>query len=436
MSQEKILSKVLIPATGETYTIGVRGSREQVALKLTADSLISWHEYEVTIQNLSDGTSQIKQLSTNGECNFEIPLGNRYSITLPYIEGYTQPNALAYTATLSSRNIEYSYNNLHEYLTIRIVVRSELEEHTAAMFNGLEITCKGSNGKDYSGTIQNGQVTILIPYGVTYTIEMPQFDGLAHNHTNEVFKAGLTAHNLVYSYIDYNNLHVTGLDASGNYYTIAELQKMGVEKASQLIVAGAYNDATLSETERTDGGKGCGFCWDINNPTVSGAWAAANVDFGVNNTIIAEALANGDIAEACGYYTNHDLAFARKDGARESALVMQIGQLLADAGLLVQTDPTPIFRAASQRQCPIVTTTHTGFIPTHGQQFPLRAAQNEIDELYAAIGRSNETPKFTSGFWWSSLQLNAATAVLLYHGEFSSGYKSNGLQALVGFGLP
>lgn len=75
MNQEKILSKVLIPATGETYTIGVRGSREQVALKLTADSLISWHEYKVTIQNLSDGTSQIKQLSTNGECNFEIPLG-------------------------------------------------------------------------------------------------------------------------------------------------------------------------------------------------------------------------------------------------------------------------------------------------------------------------------------------------------------------------
>ena len=56
MNQEKILSKVLIPATGETYTIGVRGSREQVALKLTADSLISWNEYEVTIQNLSDGT--------------------------------------------------------------------------------------------------------------------------------------------------------------------------------------------------------------------------------------------------------------------------------------------------------------------------------------------------------------------------------------------
>lgn len=447
MSQEKILSKVLIPATGETYTIGVRGSREQVALKLTADSLISWSEHEVTIQNLSDGTEQIKQLSTDGECNFEIPLGNRYSIILPYIEGYTQPNALIYTASLSSRNIEHSYNNLHEYLTIRIAVRSEDSGHTAAMFNGREVTCKGSNGKDYTDTIQNGQVTILIPYGITYTIVMPQFDGLAHNHTNETFLAGVTARNLVYSYIDYNNLHITGLDKDGNVYTIAELQKMGVAKASQLIVAGAYNDATLAETERTEGGKGCGFCWDINNPTVSGSWAAANVDFGIGinvdednlplaNQIIRQAIANGDILEACGYYTNHDLAFARKDGARESALVIQIGQLLADAGLLVQADPTPLFRAASQRQCPIITTTNTGFILTYGQLFPLQSAQNEIDELYAAIGRSNETPKLTSGYWQSSLQHLATNAVILYRGTFYGNIKKDGWQALVGFDLP
>lgn len=176
---------------------------------------------------------------------------------------------------------------------------------------------------------------------------------------------------------------------------------MGVDAARELIVAGGYTDAELDAVERTEGGKGCGFCWDINNPTVSGSWAAANVDFGVNNTIIAEAIANGDIAEACGYYTNHDLAFARKDGARESALVMQIGKILADAGQLVQTGPTPVFELAFQRQCPITDVSNNGFILAFGQLYALRQAKNEMDELYKALGLT--APNILSGLWWSSL---------------------------------
>ena len=364
--EEKILTHVKSSVTGEMYYIGTRGSREQIALKLTADSLINWHEYEVTIQNLSDGTEQIKQLSTNGECNFEIPLGNRYSIILPYIEGYTQPNALTYTATLSSRNIEYSYNNLHEYLTIRIAVRSELEGHTAAMFNGSEVTCKGSNGIDYAGTIQNAQVTILIPYGITYTISMPKFDGLSHNHANEVFKAGITARNLVYSYIDYHNLHITGLDADGNVYTIADIQKMTAEEKTK-IIAGAYNDQTLALAPRKDGGVGCGFAFLTTNPVVNALWAQANVDFGVNNTVVADAVTAGALAEGCGYYNTHDQAFAVKDGSGESALVMQVGRVLADAGLLNQSNPTPIFQQVLEKELTIGGVKRSGFVPTYGQ---------------------------------------------------------------------
>lgn len=434
MSQEKILSKVLIPATGETYTIGVRGSREQIALKLTADSLISWHEYEVTIQNLSDGTEQIKQLSTNGECNFEIPLGNRYSITLPYIEGYTQPNALIYTATIASRNIEYSYNNLNEYLTIRIAVRSTLEEHTAAMFNGLEVICKGSNGRDYNGTIQNGQVTILIPYGITYTIEMPQFDGLAHNHIGESYTAGITARNLVYNYIDYNNLSVYGLDAEGNAYTVAELQKMGVEKASQLIEAGAYNNATLAQAPRKDGGFGCGFCWSIANPVFDQyKWAVEQKDFGENNENVASAIEGGVLSEACGYYNNLDLAYAVKDGAGESALVKHIGQVLADAGELSQENPTPAFKKAEDMKLIINGVERSGFIPSFGQLYDLYKNKVDMDAFYEALGKT--APTIHLNIWFTSCQSNKTQVVALYNAAFTPVPKNYGVYVLCCFDL-
>lgn len=438
MAEEKIASRIKDPVTKQEYYIGTRGSVERVALKLSVpdDVTVDWTTLTVTVQNESTGKGVVVPLSESGECVFEIPQGSRYAITLPYVEGQDQPAVMKYTALLANRNIDYFYSRNYEALTCRFVVRSEAI--SASSFNGQTVSVINiSDGSIVTtNVIEQGQVTLLIPYGITYMIKVPEADGMAHDHNTTTYISGIQARQIVFSYIDYHALHVFGLDADGNIHTIADLQKMDVDVAKELIVAGGYTDAELDAVERTEGGKGCGFCWDINNPTVSGPWAAANVDFGVNNTIIAEAIANNDIAEACGYYTNHDLAFARKDGARESALVMQIGQLLADAGLLVQTNPTPIFRAASQRQCPIITTTNTGFILTHGQQFLLRSAQNELDELYAAIGRSNETPKLTSGYWWSSLQNNATHAVRLNGGGFSGNNKTNGYQALVGFDLP
>lgn len=434
MSNEKILSRVKNSVTGEEYIIGVRGNKEQVALKLTAKTQVNWVLHNILIQDLSDNTEQIKQLSADGECNFEIPLGNRYSIILPFIEGYIQPNVLYYTASISSRNIEYSYNNLNEYLTIRIVVRSELEEHTAAIFNGLDVTCKGSNGINYTETIQNGQATILIPYGVTYTIVMPQFNGLAHNHTNETFVAGLTARNLVYSYIDYNNLHVTGLDAEGNAYTIADIQEMGVEAAAAKIIAGAYNDATLANAPRKDGGVGCGFAFSITSPNFSASWAQANVDFSDNNAVVADAIAAGALVEGCGYYNTLDKAFAVKDGAGESALVMQVGRVLADAGLLSQSNPTPAFQKAFDKKLTIAGVERSGFVPSFGQIYALFLSKNELNSFFSALGKT--APTIHSDYWWTSCQGDAGRAFRLSHGGLGFNHKTSSENVLCCFDLP
>lgn len=432
MEQEKIASRLIL-ADGSTYSIGVRGSKEQVALKLTAKTEVNWALYNIQIQDLSDSTSQIKQLSADGECNFEIPLGNRYSVILPYIDGYTQPQALIYTASVSSRTIEYNYDNLNEYLTIRIAVRSEDSGHTSAMFNGLEVVCKGENGVNYTGTIQNGQVTILIPFGISYTIAMPQFDGLAHNHTNETFVAGLTARNLVYSYVDYNNLHVYGLDEEGNAYTIADIQEMGVEAAAAKIIAGVYNDATLANAPRKDGGVGCGFAFSTTSPNFNASWAQASVDFGVNNTVVADAVTAGVLTEGCGYYNNHGLAFAVKDGSGESALVMQVGRVLADAGLLNQSNPTPAFQTAFNKKLTIAGVERSGFVPSFGQIYALNSSKNELDLFFSALGKTAST--IHSGRWWTSCHNNATLAAILSNGGFNNLSKTGSGNVLCCFDL-
>lgn len=409
---QKVITRFQNPINGEYYYL--QGKTEKVAIKLSAPIVVDWQLYKIQVQDITLANSLYIDINENGECVFEIPLGNRYAITLPYIEKYDQPNQLTYTANLSSRNIDYTYGSKYEVLTIRIVVRSELDGNDASMFNGLEAIAKSATN-EYKGVIENGQVTIQVPYGTNYSIVMPEFDGLSHNHVNETFVAGLSARNLVYSYVDYNNLHITGLDVDGNVYTIADLQEMGVEAASAKIIAGVYNDATLANAPRKDGGVGCGFAFSVDT-TFTGSWASANVDFGINNPVVADAIATGTLTEGCGYYNTHDKAFVVKDGSGESALVMQVGKVLADAGQLNQSNPTPIFKQALDKKLTIAGVERSGFIPTYGQLYPLLLSKNELDLFFETLGKT--APSIQIGNWWTSCQIGATNAVSLNNGNF------------------
>lgn len=406
---------------------------EKVAVKLTTPIAIDWSSYRINVQDTTESTTLDLYLSSTGECSFEIPLGHRYTITLPFVDGYNQPNQISYTATLASRSINYGYANQSENLVIRIAVRSTLDGNDASIFNGLTVTAAGNDGVNYQGTIENAQVSIVIPYGITYTIHMPEFDGLAHDQANETFTAGLPSRNIVYSYIDYHNISIYGIDAQGNTYTTADLLAMGVEAAASLIVAGAYNNPTLANAQRKDGKTGCGFCWSIASPTLQAPWAQANVDFSANNPIVKQAIENGVLSEACGYYNNHALAYAIKDGAGESALVKQVGRVLADAGSLNLANPTPAFKAAEDRKLTIGGIERSGFLLSFGQIYDLYQNNADINAFYAALGKT--APSIHSGIWLTACQNYATYAVNLYDGSFDYNSKTLSYNVLVGFDL-
>ena len=277
-------------------------------------------------------------------------------------------------------------------------------------------------------------MTILIPYGITYTITMPQFDGLAHNHINETFVAGVTARNLVYSYIDYNNLHITGLDKDGNVYTIADLQKRGVDWSAANIIAGTYNDQTLANAPRKDGGVGCGFAFLVDDPTFNASWTHADVDFGIKSEVIASAIEAGVLVEGCDYYTTHDKAFAIKDGSGESALVMQVGRVLADAGLLNQSNPTPAFQTAFDKKLTIAGVERSGFVPVYGQIYALNLAKNELDLFFAALGKT--APAIHNTRWLTSCQYTSTAAVFMSNGGFFPSGKNVSNNVLYCFDRP
>ena len=435
MTQENILSRLIVEETGEEYYIGTRGSVETVAIKLIAPTDIEWNTLTVIVQDLSNNSSQEINLSDAGECTFEIPHGSVYTVTFPYLEGYNQPNTRRYTASIASRNLDITYGIEYENLTIRVTVMSAAEDEDAAMFNNQQVKVISSTGTEYTGVIENAQVMIPVPYGTVYTIEMPHFEGLFHNHVNEQFTAGLISRNLIYQYAP-SNLGAFGVDEGGNAYTLEQLEAMGVETASSLVRAVGFNTIALASSMRKDGHANCGFYLpvDIDTTVNEGAWASAQVDFGINNPTVAAAMEAGNLSEGCGYYSSENLAYAVKDGSGESALVLQVGQLLADAGELNQNNPTPIFNIAKNQKLTIGGIERTGFVLSYGQLKDLSTNKTSVDAIYAAIGKT--FPNINSGFWWSSCQNSATGAVLLYGGAFfNRSLKTASNSVLVGFDL-
>jgi len=57
MTQENILSRLIVEETGEEYYIGTRGSVETVAIKLIAPTDIEWNTLTVIVQDLSNNSS-------------------------------------------------------------------------------------------------------------------------------------------------------------------------------------------------------------------------------------------------------------------------------------------------------------------------------------------------------------------------------------------
>ena len=149
MSQEKILSKVLIPATGETYTIGTTGINENVALKLSAPTSEDWTSMKVIVQNITQATSEEYILSTLGECKFTIPMGNVYSIIYPVLSNYKQPINSTFTATLASRSVEYVYTT-EEIMYEQINISAQVVGGDIAELNGMVVTALSANGSTYA----------------------------------------------------------------------------------------------------------------------------------------------------------------------------------------------------------------------------------------------------------------------------------------------
>ena len=403
MAGEKIATRIKDPVTGEEYLIGTTGSSEKVMVKLSAPLAIEWENYHVKVQDRSDSfSSGIYPLNALGECSFNVQIGHIYEVSLPVLEQYPQPVPLTYTASMASRKIEYAYNEaelLYEQVNIRTRVVSV--QDGVEMLDGLLAVARCTDGTAYVGEFSNGHAEITIPYGKEYTIAYPTVGGYYHDHANDTFVSGVASRE-IYVHYYWRSFGVNGLDADGNLYTLDEIKAL---EDKSIIVAASYNDAELEVADRGDGTTGCGFMWKIGETTASAQWAVSNVEF--------------DTARL-PFVTSDAIGLQHCAGARYTQYIIEIGEEISVA--------TPAATNCRNSTITIGGVTRNGYLPAYGQLRRLALNYSAVQALYSALGKT--APAITSGFWWTSCQVSAQYAVILYNGGFGNDYKTDGNSVL------
>lgn len=399
----KIASRLKSATTGEEFYIGTVGLVEKVTIKLTSPTTVDWTQLHVTVQNISAATSQEILLSGLGECTFQIPMGELYEVTLPEVGDYTQPSVITYTATSATRNIQHTYS--HEAInleTIVIIAHVVSAVQSVSVLEDLTVYAQTTDGYYYSTQFNSqGRAQLTVPYGKSYTLTIPEVEGLVHDHQGEHHIAGVTSREVLVHYSE-QPLGCFGIDANGHPYTAEEIAEL---QDKSIIVFVGYNDSALANGNRGDGTRGCGFMWKVTSEVASKSWSNQNIEFDHNRLpYVSSEAAAASVPYSGRYYTQVIL------------------EILED----MQTDsenPNPNLTAEAASYCASRSAECNGvdlqgfmgnFIE-YKRAFVLN--KQLILDVYAALGLS--APQVWSGIWWTAYQWSAQNAVHLYLGGFN-----------------
>ena len=415
---------------GKEYFIATKHMFEHVIVKLDSEveEDTQWENYSITVQDLSDNTVQTLQLSANGECDFWINIGNKYSVNLPKV-GNLQPRSKIYTATADVRTVTHVYSE-SEATEEKLNLSFYSKDDDVSFFDDRRVEILVDGVSKYSGTINNGYCSITIPYGVTYQVKYPQVEGYRHDHQGEIYTAGVPTREVFVRYF-YQDAGILAIDKDKNYYTISEVeQAIANGKSVNEFIAVAFLDDELKNADRGDGTKGCEFMFSIDTPTFSDQWCNQTLDFGVKNTSV-------DLGEdAMPYIIDVTTARTQYAGMKYTRQIIACCKKLNDSGLYGKVT-TPAADGAVERTISFNDgTSRNGFMLGYAPLEKLSLQQELIDLLYGILDKDSKRPILTSGKWWTSCQGNATSAARLDDGVFTGGGKGYASPVLVAHDLP
>lgn len=439
IQNEMILSRVKSLLTGNEYYIGVKGSVENVVVKMDSNnSSFDWTT--VTVYGyIYDTTTKTVTMhpDSTGQCEFEVEHGLRYAVKLPKINNFAQGEATYnYTSSLATRMVSRYYSSgsdiNYETLTINCSVISASGQDST-LLNGKTVYANCTDDESYSAVFSGVSAQMKIPYGKTYSLSFPDVTGYGHNLTNNSYVSGNVTRGVTVTYHDYSTDYIWGVDADGNNYTIndnslfqnADGTELTKETAATTIVAIAFNPTSLAEATRQGGtGVGCGFMIKVASEVTNRLWCVQNVNF--YNTDETKG------SPALSFVQNDSVGLTKCDGAYYTSEIIRVGRIVNASWLNTYPtgEPTPAAAYCTGCKMTIGDVERNGYLPAYGQLRRLAINKAYLDIAYSAMGKT--APSITSFGWWTSCQASETLGVFLYNGGFNSrnDYKANSWSVL------
>lgn len=388
---------------------GGGGTVEAVSIKLIAPAAIDWTQQHLTVRYLNEsGRVAVLDLNANGECAFEVPLGEQYTIVYPVLLDYAQLHDETYTALQVVRSIQRTYTSGTLQME-RVEVRGRVEmseTESLRILEGQEVRFEfmdGSNPISVPFDVNNTAFA-HVEYGKVYRVVLPEIEGWRHEYEQIIHTAGIPSREILVHY-SRQTLGVFGIDADGNTYTKAEIDEL---EDTSIIIAIGVNTSALAMADRGDGTFGAGFCIKLPASTSNQKWATSNVEF--------------DSARM-PFYADFAAASADFKGVVNTENMLEIAEELGIA--------SPAASWVRNQTLVLGGVDRNGFLGSFGQIYTYLLNQSSINAIATACGKT--APNFASDLWWSSSQYNESGACVIITGMFNNTSKSDGHRSVVAF---
>lgn len=352
-------------------------------------------------------------LDEYGNCTFRITKGHTYTITVADLQGYHALPDETFRAQQDERSITMVYQpvatNYETVIAHITVYNKNLVDITSqdTDFIGLTVDLQvEGEANPRTGTIgANHQCTFVVEYGKQYTLNAPVVAGYRIRfEASKTFThtAGVPQRELPMHYMQWDASNVFGIDANGDTYSFDVIEAM-TQQEREIIVAIGIDSSRLQAAN-------AGFCYKLPLAATEKQWADQNVEF--DQSLLP-------------FKQSHAAAVLDLNGAQNTQNIIDVGDSMSVA--------TPAADYCQAQTLTIGGVTKHGFLGAYGQMYALSENIAVLNALHALLGIN--APGFTSGYWWTSTQCNAAGAVVLSNGGFGYIYKTNSYTAMALFAL-
>ena len=327
---------------------------------------------------INNGSTPLQYTTPNsGQIEFTVTKGATYKVVFPDVRDCASINPVQYTASVGNRIIDAVYNklvNIPEHVKI-ILTKHDINGNVQYYPNAAVVVTIGKESPITYNTDDNGVIELDIPYGSTYSIEVPKVNDyyVQYNKYKKTYEANMSSRIAKFNYY----LYKTGLyiiTDAGNEYSIEEWREGGYDASSAKLIKLSNQPLSMASNIiylRIS---------DITNRTYpTKQWCTENVLFTSIST-------NGNDASDPLYYK----------GKESSDLILNEAE---EKGRDV-----PAFTYAKSQSIEIGGKTIYGYIGSVGQWLTLWANKDGIDDILQELYGDNTQlfSAFTSAKWTST----------------------------------